>query len=162
MAMWCGRIRARCREMADNGKGGCLAVGRLHEDIKAAGRSIRARVFAGLVVIVPVAVTVFVVRLLFLFFDSWLQPIVSLTLGRSIPGVGLLATILLLYLAGLLATRLGGKTLIGWLETLLSRVPVVGDVFGASKQIMETISCGDLEAGSTDETYERRQVEMLY
>ena len=115
-------------------------MGRLHEDIKAAGRSIRARIFAGLVVIVPVAVTVFVVRLLFLFFDSWLQPIVSLTLGRSIPGVGLLATILLLYLAGLLATRLGGKTLIGWLENLLSRVPVVGDVFGASKQIMETIS----------------------
>jgi uncharacterized protein len=29
-------------------------------------------------------------------------------------------------------------------------------------QIMEAISCGDLEAGSTDETYERRQVEMLY
>ncbi len=140
MAMWRIPIWARGRGTSGKGTYGGSTSGRLREEIKAAGRSIRARIFAGLVVIVPVAVTVFVVRILFLFFDSWLQPIVSLTLGRSIPGVGLLATILLLYLAGFLATRLGGRTLIGWLETVLARVPVVGDVFGASKQIMETIS----------------------
>lgn len=115
-------------------------MGSLREEIRIAGRSIRARMFAGLVVIVPVAVTASVVVLLFRFFDGWLQPIVSLAFGRSVPGVGLLATLLLLYLAGFLATRLGGRPLLGWLETLLLRLPVVGDVFGASRQIMETIS----------------------
>lgn len=115
-------------------------MGRAKEQVQEAGRSIRARILAGLVVIVPVAVTIWVVRLLFNLLDGWLRPIVELSFGRHVPGVGLLATVLLLYLVGLLATALGGKTLIGWFETALTRLPLVGDVYGSSKQIMETIS----------------------
>jgi uncharacterized membrane protein len=105
-----------------------------------AGRSIRSQMLAGLAVIVPLLVTVWVIRLVFNFLDGWLRPIQRHYLGKVIPGTGLLATLLLVYLIGLIVSRLGGRTLVRWTERLILHLPLIGDVYGSSKQIMDAVS----------------------
>ena len=115
-------------------------MSRLIDAFRVAGSSIRLRLLTGLAVIVPVLVTVWVVRFLFNSLDGWLRPIEARYLGRHVPGAGLLATFLLVYLAGLIVRNLGGRHLVRWLEQILLRLPLIGDVYGSSKQIMEAIS----------------------
>jgi uncharacterized membrane protein len=105
-----------------------------------AGRSIRSRLISGIVVIAPALVTIWVIRFLFRFLDGWLRPLEERLLGRHIPGTGLLATLLLVYLVGLLAAHFIGRGLIRVTERLILRLPLIGDVYGSSKQIMETVS----------------------
>jgi uncharacterized membrane protein len=100
--------------------------------------NLRARVVTGLAVIVPLFVTVWVVRFVFRSIDGILQPQLAELIGRRIPGAGLLATLILLYLAGVLVQNLGGKTLLFWAERVLLRLPFLRDVYGSSKQIVET------------------------
>ncbi len=95
---------------------------------------------AGLVFIVPALVTIWVVRIVFDFLDGWLRPIANHVFGRHIPGVGLLATLLLVYLAGVFATYLAGGAAVRWTERLITRLPLIGDVYGSSRQIMQAVS----------------------
>jgi uncharacterized membrane protein len=92
------------------------------------------------VVIAPALVTIWVVRFLFHFLDEWLRPVEVRILGRYIPGTGLLATFVLLYTVGLLAAHFLGRGIIRGTERLILRLPVIGDVYGSSKQIMEAVS----------------------
>ena len=117
-----------------------ICLKRMETSFRVGGVSIRARLLAGLVVIVPLLLTAWVIRFLFNGLDGWLRPIEERYLGRHIPGTGVLATFVLVYLAGLLITNLGGRHLLRWAEWLLTRLPLIGDVYGSSKQIMETIS----------------------
>ncbi len=108
-----------------------------------AGRSIRSRMITGLVVIAPILITLWVVRFVFNLLDGWLRPIVHHVMHRRVPGVGLLATLLLVYLVGLIASNLVGRTLVAWTERFILRLPLIGDVYGSSKQIMEAVSHPD-------------------
>ena len=56
---------------------------------------------AGILTSIPLVATYFVLRFLFVALDGIFQPIVKFFLGRSLPGVGLVALIILVYLLGL-------------------------------------------------------------
>jgi uncharacterized membrane protein len=112
----------------------------LVEGFRTAGRSIRSSFLAGLVILVPALLTVWVIRFIFRLLDGWLRPIEIKLLARHIPGIGFLATLLLVYLLGLLVSNLAGRTLVRFAEKLLLRLPLIGDVYGSSKQIMETVT----------------------
>jgi uncharacterized membrane protein len=105
-----------------------------------AGLAFRARVVTGLAVIAPIVVTVWIVVFLFRAIDGILQPIMVRLLGQRIPGVGLLATLLLLYLVGLLVHSFGFRTLLRWSDQLMLRIPFLRDIYGSSKLIMETFT----------------------
>lgn len=115
-------------------------LGRLRRAYEGVHLTIRARIVTGLVVLVPLLVTAWVVRLVFQFLDGLLQPFVSQFLGRRIPGVGLLATFILLYFVGLMVQNIGGRTLLYWTERILLRLPVLRDIYGSSKQMIETLA----------------------
>ena len=105
-----------------------------------AGLAFRARVVTGLAVIAPIVVTVWIVVFLFRAIDGILQPIMVRLLGQRIPGVGLLATLLLLYLVGLLVHSFGFRTLLRWSDQMMLRIPFLRDIYGSSKLIMETFT----------------------
>jgi uncharacterized membrane protein len=105
-----------------------------------AGLAFRARVVTGLAVIAPIVVTIWIVVFLFRAIDGILQPLLVRLLGQRIPGVGLLATLLLLYLVGLLVHTIGFRTLLQWSDQLLLRIPFLRDIYGSSKMIMETFT----------------------
>ncbi len=56
----------------------------------------------------------------------------------TVPGVGLLVALFLITIIGALAANLVGKTLLGWWENLLNRMPIVPTIYRAVKQIFQT------------------------
>lgn len=101
---------------------------------------LRAKLLAGLVVTVPVVVTVLALRFLFQSVDSFLGPLISRLIGREIPGLGLLATVILVFLVGMFATNYAGRRMIKLAERVFTEVPIVRRIYGASKEIMQSAS----------------------
>lgn len=99
---------------------------------------IRAKLLAGIVVTVPVVATIVALRFLFRNLDALLGPWIANLIGRSIPGLGLAATVLLIFIAGIVATNYVGRRLIAFMERAFSSVPLVRRVYGASKDIVES------------------------
>lgn len=100
----------------------------------------RRRFISGLLIVVPLVVTYLVLRFLFESIDGILAPVVQAVFKRHIPGVGLLATLLLVIIAGWIATGVAGGRLIKMWEGWLVRLPIIRIVYGGAKQLMESVS----------------------
>ena len=101
-------------------------------------RHLGATFLAGILVAIPLVATYFVLRFLFVALDGIFQPLVKFFLGRSLPGVGLVALIILVYLLGLIAANVIGRTLIRWFDAGMSRTPVIKYVYSAAKQVVDS------------------------
>lgn len=105
---------------------------------------LRRYLVAGLLVWVPLGVTALVVkglvdlmdRTLLLLPPAWRPEAV---LGFSVPGLGLVLALLVLVATGALAANFLGRRLVAAWEAVLRRVPVVRSVYGAVKQVAETL-----------------------
>ncbi len=100
---------------------------------------IRTHLVAGILVAVPLGITYFVVKTLFLFFDGILKPVVPDIFGRSIPGLGIVGVIVVVFLLGLLTTNVLGRKLLSMLSSLLGQTPIVSNVYSAAKQVMDAM-----------------------
>ncbi|NIN72232.1 MAG: DUF502 domain-containing protein [Gemmatimonadetes bacterium] len=100
--------------------------------------SVRAKLLAGIVVTVPVVATILALRFLLRNLDDLLGPWIGALIGRSVPGLGLVATFVLVLLAGIVATNLAGRRLIALVERAFTGLPLVRRLYGASKDIVES------------------------
>jgi len=103
-------------------------------------RKLQAKFLAGLLVTVPVIVTLLALRFLFRTLDSILGPLVGRLVGHQVPGLGLAATALVVFLAGLLATNYLGRKLITLGEKLFVSLPLVRKIYNASKEIVQAVT----------------------
>ena len=95
---------------------------------------------AGILTLVPLGVTYFVLHFLFITLDGWLAPVVSRILSEKyVTGMGLLATILLVYLTGVIVSNIVGRKLIGLGEKVLNRIPLVRDVYAPVRQLVQMV-----------------------
>jgi uncharacterized membrane protein len=104
------------------------------------GKKLRAQFIAGILVVVPLGASILILIWVFNGIDNILQPIIRAVLGKNIPGVGFGVTVLLIYLAGVVASNLVGKKLISYWESLLARVPVFRQLYTGIKQILDSFS----------------------
>jgi len=102
------------------------------------GRKLRTQFLAGLIAIIPIGITIGVLVWIFTAIDGILEPVVRAIFGRSIPGIGFGATVLLIYLIGVIASNVLGKRLLRFGESLLVRVPVVRQLYTGIKQIVQS------------------------
>ena len=98
----------------------------------------------GLLIWVPLAITAWVLILIagsadqvLLLLPSSVQP--GHLLGRNIPGAGIIVTLLIIFLTGLLAANFIGQRLVSWWEKLLARIPVVSSIYNSVKQVSDTV-----------------------
>lgn len=98
----------------------------------------------GLLVLIPLLITIWVLTTLIGLMDQSLlllppgwRP--EAQLGRTVPGIGTLLTLLIIFVTGLIATNFFGKRLILIWEALLSRVPVVKSIYYSVKQVSDTL-----------------------
>src|SRR3954452_4467460 len=82
----------------------------------------------GLVIVVPIAITVYVVVEAFLRIDRLLE--------LRTPGLGFAVTIGLIVAVGVLATNIVGRTLLRLTETIFTRAPIVRIVYAAVKDLL--------------------------
>ena len=95
---------------------------------------------AGLVVVLPGAIIVFGIIWLFDLTDGILQPLVNFIFGRTIPGLGIIFTILLILIVGILTSNAIGNSVVRLGEYLVKRLPVLGQIYSGARQAMEAIS----------------------
>ncbi|RUR12955.1 DUF502 domain-containing protein [Legionella sp. km772] len=107
-------------------------------------KSFRGYLLAGLVVWLPILVTIGVLRFIVDLLDNTLalipkayQP--EYLLGIHIPGFGVLLSLILLFGTGIFATNFFGQRLVGWGESILSRIPLVRSIYNAVKQVINTV-----------------------
>ena len=104
------------------------------------GRHLRFRFAAGMLFMVPLILTYWVMRLVFDFLDGLLSPAFDLWFRREIPGVGLVALVMVVYVSGIVATSVFGLRLISRLQQLLLSVPVIRPIYSAIKRLVESFS----------------------
>ncbi|WP_037374580.1 DUF502 domain-containing protein [Sedimenticola selenatireducens] len=105
---------------------------------------IRRYLVAGLLVWVPLGITLLVVRLLVRWLDGSLLLLPEAyrpenLLGFSIPGLGVVVSVLIVFVTGVLAANLFGRSLVSVWERLLARIPLVRSIYSGAKQLAETM-----------------------
>ncbi|MBO8127989.1 MAG: DUF502 domain-containing protein [Peptococcaceae bacterium] len=98
---------------------------------------------AGITVILPLAVTVYVLYVTYKFIDVLAGNIFKFLTGYEIPGIGFAATIIIIFLIGVLATNILGRKILGWWENLFFRIPIANSIYRTVKQIVDTLSRKD-------------------
>ena len=98
----------------------------------------------GLLILVPLAITAWVLNLVIGTLDQSLlivperwQP--RSLFGFDIPGVGAILTVAIVFITGLLTNNLVGNYLVRQWERLLNRIPVVSSLYGSVKQVSDTL-----------------------
>lgn len=109
---------------------------------------LKGRFFAGLFVLIPLGLTIFILKFLFSFADGILGPYLD-SLYTAItrrtahfPGLGMLTGAVVIYLTGLLATNVMGTRMLRWWDELLSRIPMVKYIYTSSKQLTQVFKEG--------------------
>jgi len=106
-------------------------------------KHLKTKFITGLFVVVPLGITIFILKFLFNFadgiFGSYLDSLMKLSIQphSRLPGLGMLVGFVVIYLSGLLATNVIGTRVIRWWDELLSRIPLVKWIYGSSKQLTQ-------------------------
>jgi uncharacterized membrane protein len=105
---------------------------------------IRRYFIAGLLIWVPLVITVWVLNLLVGMLDQILQLLppqfrTENWLGVHIPGFGVAMTVLIVLVTGVLAANIIGQRLVVFWERILARIPVVNSIYKGVKQVSDTL-----------------------
>lgn len=107
-------------------------------------RLIRRWLIAGLVVWLPIAATLIIVRFLVDLLDQTMlilppgwRP--EALLGVHIPGLGVLVSLLIVLGTGALVANFLGRQLLEWAERAVNRIPLVRSIYGGVKKLTETV-----------------------
>jgi uncharacterized membrane protein len=109
------------------------------------GSRFRNAFLTGLVIVGPVTITLWIMWGVIHYIDAWIKPLLPATFNPDnylpfpIPGLGLVVAVVGLTLIGALAANLLGRTLVSSGELMMSRTPIVRNVYGALKQIFESV-----------------------
>lgn len=113
----------------------------------------RGNFLTGLVVVLPVGLTIWLIWKIIGWIDSWVLPFIPYSwhpdtllnnyLGYETPvsvrGVGVFIFLVFTVFVGWIAKGLIGRSLIGWGERLVDRMPFVRSIYNGLKQIAETV-----------------------
>jgi uncharacterized membrane protein len=107
-------------------------------------KHLRRYIIAGILVWLPIGVTVFLLRILIGLMDRTLVLLPERyrpeeLLGFGIPGLGFLLTIIVLLLTGVLAANIVGRSMVGVWESMLDRIPIVRSIYSAAKNFAEIV-----------------------
>ena len=101
---------------------------------------LRRSFLAGLVVTVPLIISVAALVWIFGIIDRFTAPLASRVLQREVPGLGILLTLLFVVLVGAVATNVIGRRVLATGESWLMRVPVFKTIYSPVKQLVAAFS----------------------
>ncbi len=107
-------------------------------------KKLRTYIVAGLLIWIPIGVTLFVLKVLVDILDQTLLllPLAyrpETLLGFRIPGLGILLALIILVVTGVLAANFLGRRLVGFWESVLQRIPLVRSIYSAAKNFAEVV-----------------------
>jgi len=108
--------------------------------VKTFRASLKRYFLTGLLVITPIWGTILVLKTLFVTVDSILGNMLAQLQGYYVPGLGIIALVLLIFSAGILATNLIGRRIVKRWEEFLNRVPIVRGIYATIKSVLDILS----------------------
>jgi uncharacterized membrane protein len=98
----------------------------------------------GLLIWIPLVITIWVLHFLVTTMDQSLQLLPpawqpEALVGRRIPGIGAILTVLIVLVTGLLASNILGQRLVALWESILRRIPFVSSIYQGVKQVSDTL-----------------------
>lgn len=102
---------------------------------------LRNYVFTGLIVLAPSILSVWAMVIIVRWFDDLLRPWVPPQAQpyAFLPGLGIAVSLMLLVIVGWMASWIGTRWLVGLWDTLLTRIPGIGILYGSAKSLGEAI-----------------------
>jgi uncharacterized membrane protein len=106
--------------------------------------ALRRWLFAGLLVLAPLGITLWVLQWIIGTLDQTLlilpmdwQP--DRLLGYKVPGLGVLLALAILLAVGAITSNFVGRKLVAWSDAILHRIPVVRSIYSSVKQVSDTL-----------------------
>lgn len=100
---------------------------------------LRRYFITGILAILPVGITAWVLYKIFVTVDTAMRPWTARWLGFEIPGIGFAATIVAVFIVGVFASNIIGRTIIHRFEEFFAKVPLFSRIYIAVKQIGESV-----------------------
>jgi uncharacterized membrane protein len=101
---------------------------------------LRRSFIAGFFVTVPLVVSVAALVWIFGIIDRFTAPLATRVLGREVPGLGILITLLVVLLMGTVATNVIGRRMLARAESWLMMIPVFRTIYAPVKQLVAAFS----------------------
>ena len=108
-------------------------------------QNFRSKLFAGVATLLPLYLTFFVIKFLFVTLEEMSDPLLK-RFNLDIPGLGIILTVLLIYILGFLVTNFLGRKIFNLGERIVKKVPIVNMIYTTLKQITDTFTKGSTDA----------------
>ncbi len=97
----------------------------------------------GLLVFIPISLSIYILKIVSTTADSLVGLLPprynpSTYLPFHVPGFGFIVTLIVIFFVGLVTANFMGKKLVGWIELLFSRIPLVRTVYTGAKEVVQT------------------------
>jgi len=103
-------------------------------------KRIRQLFVRGVFSLLPMVATIYILYFIFSFMDSFLGAYIEMLVGRSLPGVGIFASIVLIFVMGFFVSNVIGERLFRFGERMVKKIPIVTKVYFGIKQIIDAFS----------------------
>jgi len=101
---------------------------------------IRTTLIAGLLAILPIGVTLFVLKFFFELLDPILGPIFDMGNVRIFPGLGLIVLLILLYVVGIITTKILSARIVNLGHKVIERIPIISSIYSTTRSGVEILS----------------------
>ncbi len=104
---------------------------------------IRNIFIAGIVVFIPIIITIFIIRILISWSDSLLSILPAVINPQTyihVSGISLIIAIILIFIMGLMTYNYIGQKLLGWMGDIFSNIPFIKGIYHGAKQITEAFT----------------------
>ncbi|RFT16339.1 MAG: Transporter [Candidatus Saccharicenans subterraneus] len=98
-------------------------------------KNIKRQIFRGFLALIPLYLSYLVIRFLYVNVDQKFASLIESRLGFRLPGLGLALILVLLYLLGWLASNWAGRRLLGLVEKVMEKIPLIKTVYSLGKQL---------------------------
>jgi uncharacterized membrane protein len=98
---------------------------------------LKKRLITGIILILPLAVSLWIVITLFKKIDNIFKPIIVKIIGYHIPALGVLITFLIIWLTGIFGSKVIGKKIFNKLDNFMLKIPLFKAIYGTTKQAID-------------------------
>jgi len=102
-------------------------------------KALRQNFLAGLLFLVPFIAAVLILAWVFNTIDGILQPVIRLFFGRTITGLGLISTLIIIMIFGLIWNNGLGRTVLKGIDKMFEHLPIFSQIYTGAKQVVESL-----------------------
>jgi len=115
---------------------------------------IRVRMIAGVIILIPLLVTLYLLSFAFETLDGFFAPIFTQIFGRKILGVGFIVLVFLTFLLGIISKFAIVTKIIQWIESLILKTPLFGAIYNTTREVASSFQGGKATGFTTPVTIE--------